>query len=758
MATFALSALLLAGYARALFPDCQLGPLSNNSVCDTTATPLQRATALVNLMTFEEKVNNTGNTSPGVPRLGLPPYQWWQEALHGVASSPGVNFSDSGEFSYASSFPQPILMGAAFDDALIHSVATIVSTEARAFNNNNRSGLNFWTPNINPFKDPRWGRGQETPGEDPFHLSSYVYQLITGLQGGLDPEIKKLVATCKHFVAYDVEDWEGNVRYGFDALVSSQDLVEYYTPSYRTCARDANVGSFMCSYNALNGVPTCANSYLLQTILREHWGWTKEDQWVTSDCDAIQNIYSPHDYTATREEAVAAALIAGADSDCGTYYPAHLGAAYDQGLYNISVLDRALIRQYAGLVKLGYFDPAESVSYRSLGWANVSTPEAEELTYTAAVEGITLLKNDGSLPLSPSLTTLALIGPWANATSQMQGNYFGVAPYLHSPLYAAQQLNFTINYSTGPGVNDPTTGSFPDAFAAAEASEAIIYIGGIDDTVESEANDRNTIDWPGVQLDFIDQLSEMGKPLIVLQMGGGQIDSSALLANDKVNALVWGGYPGQSGGTALFDILVGNKAPAGRLPVTQYPVDYVYEVPMTDMALRPGPGNPGRTYKWYTGTPVFEFGFGLHYTNFTASIAPTDTSATYDISTLVNGCTGAAYPDLCPFNSYTANVTNTGSSVASDYVSLLFLKGEFGPYPYPNKALVAYSRLYAVAPLTSQTTTLNLTLGSLARVDDYGNTILYPGSYSVVLDVDSKDVYNFTLTGQPAVLDEWPQP
>lgn len=147
--------------------------------------------------------------------------------------------------------------------------------------------------------------GQETPGEDPFHLSSYVYQLITGLQGGVDPEIKKIVATCKHFVAYDIEDWEGNVRYGFDALVSSQDLAEYYTPSFRTCARDANVGSFMCSYNALNGVPTCANSYLLQDILREHWGWTNEDQWVTSDCDAIQNIFEPHYYTATREEAVA---------------------------------------------------------------------------------------------------------------------------------------------------------------------------------------------------------------------------------------------------------------------------------------------------------------------------------------------------------------------------------------------------------------------------------------------------------------------
>ena len=209
------------------------------------------------------------------------------KALHGVASSPGVNFSASGNFSYATSFPQPILMGAAFDDELIEAVATVVSTEGRAFNNFNRSGLDFWTPNINPYKDPRWGRGQETPGEDPFHLKSYVNSFITGLQGGRDPAIKKVVATCKHFAAYDLESWEGNYRYQFDALVSTQDLVEYYLQPFQQCARDSNVGAVMCSYNAVNGVPSCADDYLLQTILREHWGWTNENQWVTSDCDAV---------------------------------------------------------------------------------------------------------------------------------------------------------------------------------------------------------------------------------------------------------------------------------------------------------------------------------------------------------------------------------------------------------------------------------------------------------------------------------------
>lgn len=203
------TALLAATASAALFPDCQNGPLSNNTVCDTSASVLDRAQALVSVLANDEKFNLTGSTSPGVPRLGLPAYVWWNEALHGVAKSPGVTFAPSGNYSYATSFPQPSLMGAAFDDALIHAVATVVSTEARAFNNANRSGLDYWTPNINPYKDPRWGRGQEVASEDPTHLKAYVSALIQGLQGGIEPETLKIVATCKHFVGYDLEDWHG---------------------------------------------------------------------------------------------------------------------------------------------------------------------------------------------------------------------------------------------------------------------------------------------------------------------------------------------------------------------------------------------------------------------------------------------------------------------------------------------------------------------------------------------------------------------
>jgi xylan 1,4-beta-xylosidase len=276
-------------------------------------------------------------------------YLWSRQ--HGVASGNGVSFAASGNFSSATSFPQPILIGAAFDDDLVREIANTVSTEARAFNNIGRAGLDFWTPNINPFKDPRWGRGQETPGEDPLHLSRYVYQLVQGLQGGLDPQpYLKLAADCKHYAAYDLEDWEGIDRFHFDANVTTQDMSEYYLPPFKTCVRDAKVASVMCSYNRVNGVPACASSYLLQTVLRDDWGFG-DDRWVTGDCGAIDNIFSTHNYSKSYPEAAAAALKAGTDIDCGGVFAKHLPAALDKSLIVRADLEKALIRQYASLVR-----------------------------------------------------------------------------------------------------------------------------------------------------------------------------------------------------------------------------------------------------------------------------------------------------------------------------------------------------------------------------------------------------------------------
>lgn len=452
-----------------------------------------------------------------------------------------------------------------------------------------------------------------------------------------------------------------------------------------------------------------------------------------------------------------AALNAGADLDCGTYYQNHLPAAYEQGLFTEATLDQALVRLYSSLVRTGYFDGPDA-PYRNLTFADVSTTYAQNLARQAAAEGIVLLKNDGLLPLSlTNSTSIALIGDWANATSQMQGNYFGVAPYLHSPLYAAQQLGVQVNYAQGPGgQGDPTTNSWLPAWQAANKSDIIIYAGGIDISVESEGMDRVSIDWAGAQLDMIGQLALLGKPMVVLQMGAGQIDSSPISNNPNISALLWGGVPGQDGGTALFDILTGETAPAGRLPTTQYPAHYTQDIPMTDMSLRPSSTSPGRIYKWYEGTPIFEFGHGLHYTNFSASFAPASSPvANYSIANLVANCT-ETYKDRCAFRSFSVDIHNTGQ-VTSDYVTLGFLTGTFGPQPYPKKSLVAYQRLQPIAGGQIATTTLNLTLGSLGRVDGSGNTVLYPGDYALLIDTQPLAMVNFTLSGTPVILDLWPQ-
>lgn len=627
-------------------------------------------------------------------------------------------------------------------------------------------------PNINPYRDPRWGRGQETPGEDPFHLSSYVKSLIDGLQGGENPEIKRMGATCKHFAGYDLESWNGNHRHQFDAQIGSRDLVEYYMPPFQQCARDSNAFSFMCTYNELNGRPTCADPWLLNDVLREHWDWTDEQQTVVSDCGAIQNIYYPHRYNDTREAVVAEALTAGTDYDCGTYYSTYLPGAYEQGLIDDDDLNLSLVRQYASLVRLGYFDGPNS-TYRTLGWNDVNTEEAQQLAVRAAEEGIVLLKNDGGLPMQlGSNMSIALVGDWANATEQMQGNYYGVAPYLHGPYYAANQTGATVNLVNQPGGGklNPTTDNLKPLWVAAEQSDVIIYVGGIDNDVEAEDDDRHDIGWSGNQIDIIERLAEYGKPMVVVQMGT-MLDDSPIVNNPNITGLLWAGYPGQSGGTAIFNIIQGITAPAGRLPVTQYPAAYIGQIPMTDMTLRPNEttGSPGRTYMWYEGEPIFEFGHGLHYTNFSVSFDDsassysssnstnsTSSDATYSIQDLTGNC-GERYPDLCAFETFDVSVENTGN-VESDYVVLGYLTGQFGPQPYPRKQLKAYTRVHDVAAGSSVRASLELKLGSLGRVADNGDMTLFPGDYALVIDNDARATRNFTLIGEPVILDHWPQP
>jgi beta-D-xylosidase 4 len=385
-----------------------------------------------------------------------------------------------------------------------------------------------------------------------------------------------------------------------------------------------------------------------------------------------------------------------------------------------------------------------------------------------------LLKNDQTLPFKAGLK-VALIGPWGNATVAMQGNYFGTPPFLISPLAGGVAAGYSVTYVEGTTIAGTSTSGFAAAVAAAKAADVIVYAGGIDNTIEAEGVDRSTIVWPGVQLTLIQMLATAGKPLVVVQFGGGQVDNTALKSNVavgplhnlfpsryrtpfQVNSIIWAGYPGQSGGTALFDVLSGKFAPAGRLPITQYPASYTAQVPVTDMNLRPNTtsGNPGRTYKWYTGTAVYPFGSGLHYTTFALQWQVTP-AASYSIATLVANAASAAHLDLGVFDAFSVNVDNTGT-VTSDFVLLLFVTSTAGPAPHPLKELIAYSRAHAVAAGATAVTQLNVTLGSIARTDASGNQWLYPGTYTLSLDVPQQITHEFTLTGTATQLTQFPAP
>ncbi|KAK3363145.1 glycoside hydrolase superfamily [Lasiosphaeria hispida] len=778
------SSLIAGGVSGFQFPDCANGPLANNTVCNVNAPPSDRAAALVKALNLAEKLANLveyaaaaatkKSNSLGAQRIGLPPYAWWNEALHGVAASPGVAFNWTGSpFSFATSFANTITMAAAFDDDLVFKIGNVISTEARAFINVGMAGLDYWTPNINPYKDPRWGRGHEvrtpgiafgqgielnrTPGEDPLRIKGYTKAIVAGLEG--TGPIRKVIATCKHYAAYDLERWKGITRYRFNAVVSSQDLSEYYLPPFQQCARDSKVGSFMCSYNALNGTPACASTYLMTDILRKHWNWTEHNNYITSDCNAIQDFLPGlHNFSSTPAQAAADALIAGTDTVCEVpgYPPfTDVVGAFNRTLLPEATIDLALKRLYEGLVRAGYFDPASSSPYRSIGWSAVNTPETQALALQSAADGLVLLKNDGTLPLSLQGKSVALIGSWASQGRQMLGGYSGIPPYLRHPVFAAQQLNLTIYSALGPVAqgNTPNATWTAPALSAAAKADVILYFGGTDVSIAGEDKDREAIAWPAAQLTLIERLATLGKPVVVVQLGD-QVDDTPLLQNKNISAILWAGYPGQSGGTAVLNAVVGRTAPAGRLPVTQYPEQYTEQVPLTEMALRPTAASPGRTYRWY-GDAVLPFGYGLHYTRFNASLSAVSLT-TYDIEALLEGCL-EPHLDLCPFPPVPVQVVNTGNAT-SDYVALVFAKGEYGPKPYPIKTLVAYARLRGIKPGATGKAELKLTVGALSRVDAAGNAVLYPGKYLLVLDVPGVSEVGFELTGREKVLDLFPQP
>nr|BAJ90315.1 predicted protein [Hordeum vulgare subsp. vulgare] len=619
-----------AGTAEAQAPvfacDASNATLAAYGFCNRKATASARARDLVSRLTLAEKVGFLVNKQPALGRLGIPAYEWWSEALHGVSYvGPGTRFSPL--VPGATSFPQPILTAASFNASLFRAIGEVVSTEARAMHNVGLAGLTFWSPNINIFRDPRWGRGQETPGEDPLLASKYAVGYVTGLQdagaGGVTDGALKVAACCKHYTAYDVDNWKGVERYTFDAKVSQQDLDDTFQPPFKSCVLDGNVASVMCSYNKVNGKPTCADKDLLEGVIRGDW---KLNGYIVSDCDSVDVLYTQQHYTKTPEEAAAITIKSGLDLNCGNFLAQHTVAAVQAGELSEEDVDRAITNNFIMLMRLGFFDgDPRQLAFGSLGPKDVCTSSNRELARETARQGIVLLKNSGALPLSAkSIKSMAVIGPNANASFTMIGNYEGTPCKYTTPL---QGLGAKVNTVYQPGcTNVGCSGNslqLSTAVAAAASADVTVLVVGADQSIERESLDRTSLLLPGQQTQLVSAVANASSgPVILVVMSGGPFDISFAKASDKIAAILWVGYPGEAGGAALADILFGSHNPSGKLPVTWYPASYADTVTMTDMRMRPdtSTGYPGRTYRFYTGDTVFAFGDGLSYTKMSHSL------------------------------------------------------------------------------------------------------------------------------------------
>ncbi|KAI9196246.1 hypothetical protein LWI28_022269 [Acer negundo] len=591
--------------------------------CRTSLPIHVRARDLIGRLTLQEKIRLLVNNAISVPRLGIQGYEWWSEALHGVSNvGPGTKFG--GAFPGATSFPQVITTAASFNQSLWEEIGRVVSDEARAMYNGGVAGLTYWSPNVNIFRDPRWGRGQETPGEDPVLAGKYAASYVRGLQGNGAGNRLKVAACCKHYTAYDLDNWNGNDRYHFNARVSRQDLEDTYDVPFKSCVVEGKVASVMCSYNQVNGKPTCADPAILKNTIRGQW---KLNGYIVSDCDSVGVLYDTQHYTKTPEEAAAETIKAGLDLDCGPFLAIHTEGAIRNGLLSEEDVNLALANTITVQMRLGMFDGEPSAQpFGNLGPRDVCTPAHQQLALEAARQGIVLLKNSrGALPLSTRRhRTIAVIGPNSDVTVTMIGNYAGVACGYTSPLQGITRYAKTIHQA---GCRDVACGGnqlFGAAETAARQADATVLVMGLDQSIEAEFRDRAGLFLPGHQQELVSRVARVSRgPIILVLMCGGPVDVSFAKNDPRIGAILWVGYPGQAGGTAIADVLFGTANPGGKLPMTWYPQDYLSKVPMTNMGLRADPtrGYPGRTYRFYKGPVVFPFGHGLSYTTFAHTLS-----------------------------------------------------------------------------------------------------------------------------------------
>ncbi len=686
-----------------------------------------RARDLIRRMTLEEKAAQVCNQAPAIPRLGLPAYDYWNECLHGVARN-GV----------ATVFPQAIGMAAAWDAPLLHQVADVIATEARAKNrayteaHNGDSalytGLTFWTPNINIFRDPRWGRGQETYGEDPFLTARLAVAFIKGLQGD-DPKYVKALACAKHFAVHSGPEIS---RHVFNAEPPERDFYETYLPQFEAAVREGHVGAVMSAYNRIYGQPASASSLLLTDLLRQRWGFNGH---VVSDCGAINDIVAFHKFVATPEEAAAIAVRAGCDLCCLSDYHA-LTRAVSLGLITEAEIDRALARVLDARFRLGLFDPPDLVAYAKIPVTENDTPAHAALALRMARESIVLLKNDGLLPLNRAkLRCIAVIGANADSTSMLLGNYFGTPSHPVTILDGLRRVaGAKVEIIFEPGcplsIRDDDTNqaanaqSLARAIVAAKSADAVIYVGGLSPELEGEdlhvahagfhGGDRTRIELPLVQMECLKALHATGKPLVFVNCSGGAV--AMPWAAQNIPAIVQAWYPGQAGGTAVAEVLFGDANPAGRLPVTFY--RSTEDLPaFTNYAMA------NRTYRYFSGKPLFAFGHGLSYTRFKYKSAQLDHAQANAADTV----------------RVSVDVKNTGARDGDEVVQVYFrhLKPAV---PQAREALCGFQRV-TIPQGETRLVEIEVPMKQFRYWDTAARQyIVEPGNYEILIGAASDDI------------------
>lgn len=545
-----------------------------------------------------------------------------------------------------------------------------------------------------------------------------------------------------------LEQWNGTDRDHFNAVVTDQDLVDTYTPVFQACASEARASGIMCSYNEVNGIPSCANDFLLTELMRNQWGF---NGYITSDCGAVSDVQYTHNYTSTTDETCNVVMTSGMDIGCDGFLPPNLPQALNDNAVTLADIDTALTNLFMVRMRLGQFDPPSIQPYRQIPVSAICTDDSIALALDAANQGMALLKNaNATLPLSASkISSLAVIGPNAGATTTMQGNYYGSpCTQIVSPA-AALSAYTTVSYVPGCDIASNDTSGFAAAVAAAQTADATVLIMGLDQTQEAEGHDRTILSFPGVQLDLIQAVAASAKgPAVLVMMNGGAVDITWPLASTNIGAILAVGYPGEMGGVAIAQTLFGDNVPAGRLTQTWYPAGYANAVSFFEMNMRPGPSvwppftSPGRTYRFYTGPVVLPFGFGLSYTTFLYGISgPGKVSLAPARKYVADNYHyhGARYAPLTSelAVTYAVNVTNTGSIAAADSVLLFITPPGAGQGGMPLQYLFNFQRVY-VLPGQTVTVWLGLHARDLTHVDADGNRyVMQPGAkYTVRVGVD----------------------